>query len=63
MNSYPLLLVRLRRVNTLSVKKKLLIYVCLWVLVWLGLPLQPAQAQKTYQIGTDVTYPPFEFAN
>lgn len=63
MNSYPLLLIRLRRVNTLSVKKKWLIYVCLWVLVWLGLPLHPAQAQKTYQIGTDVTYPPFEFAN
>ena len=22
-----------------------------------------AHAEKTYQIGTDVTYPPFEFAN
>ncbi|MBA1433736.1 ABC transporter substrate-binding protein/permease [Bombilactobacillus bombi] len=26
-------------------------------------PLKTVQAQKVYQIGTDVTYPPFEFAN
>ncbi len=32
------------------------------ILFCLGLPGSKAQA-KTYQIGTDVTYPPFEFAN
>lgn len=39
-----------------------LLSVLVAVLFCLGLPGSKAQA-KTYQIGTDVTYPPFEFAN
>ncbi|MCO6541914.1 MAG: ABC transporter substrate-binding protein/permease [Lactobacillus sp.] len=43
-------------------KKLLLIFSMLFFWTILG-PTNLVQAQKVYQIGTDVTYPPFEFAN
>ncbi|MBW1606181.1 amino acid ABC transporter substrate-binding protein/permease [Lactobacillus sp. Sy-1] len=33
------------------------------LLIGAGFSTQTAHAEKTYQIGTDVTFPPFEFAN
>ena len=44
-------------------KKKILIFLSLIVFWFAFGPIKSAQAQKVYQIGTDVTYPPFEFAN
>lgn len=35
----------------------------LTMLITLGISATPAKATTTYQIGTDVTFPPFEFAN
>ncbi len=37
--------------------------VLITLLVTLGFSTTPAKATTTYQIGTDVTFPPFEFAN
>lgn len=44
-------------------KKKLLSFLGLLFLIFTFGPLQTVHAQKVYQIGTDVTFPPFEFAN
>lgn len=44
-------------------KKLLIILSTLCTLLFFTSFSSTAKAQKTYQIGTDVTYPPFEFAN
>lgn len=44
-------------------KKLFIILSTLCTLLFLTSFSSTAKAQKTYQIGTDVTYPPFEFAN
>ena len=44
-------------------KKKLLSFLGLLFLIFTFGPLQTVHAQKIYQIGTDVTFTPFEFDN